>query len=256
MSPTETQRVAIVTGGSRGIGRSTVLALATAGVDSIFTYNSARDEAAQVVAEAQALGRRAIALQLDLGSTDGFAAFTDQVTQLLTEHWQRDSFDYLVNNAGNSLHKPFADTTEAEFDSIFNVHVKAVFFLVQQLAPLLADGGRIVNISSGLTRFVGAPTPVYAPAKGAVEVLTRYLAMEFGARGITVNTIAPGPIGTDFSGGAVRDNQEMRAMLKGMTALRDIGTPDQVGDAIMTVLTGGLGWVSGERIEVGGGIRI
>lgn len=253
---TSTTQIALVTGGSRGLGRSTALHLARAGVDSVVTYRAERAAAAAAVAEIEALGRRAVALQLDTGAHDSFAAFAEQLSATLRQTWGRDSFDVLVNNAGGALHASIAETTEAQFDGIFDVHVKGVFFLTQRLLPLLADGGAIVNVSSGLARFSFPGSGAYAAAKGAVEVLTRYLALELGGRGITVNTIAPGAIATDFSGGMVRDDPEMQAAIAAQTALGRVGRPDDVGAAVAALVTSASRWISGERIEVSGGMRL
>ncbi|HEY4317281.1 MAG TPA: SDR family oxidoreductase [Herbaspirillum sp.] len=249
-------RIALITGGSRGLGRSTALHLAQRGIDVILTYKSNQAEAQSAVGEIQALGRRAAALQLDAGDSKSFAAFAAKVKAALAETWQRDSFDYLVNNAGVGLHASIAETTEEQFDLLYNIHLKGVFFLTQKLLPLIKDGGRIVNISSGLTRFAMPGISAYAAMKGGVEVLTRYMAKELGARGIAVNTLAPGAIETDFSGGMVRDNAQMNALIAGQTALGRVGLPDDIGGAISALLDEGNRWVNAQRIEVSGGIHI
>jgi len=248
--------ISLVTGGSRGLGRNTVLAIARSGGDVVFTFHSRADEAQAVVAQVQALGRRAVALQLDTGTVAGFAGFADRLRQALHDTWQRDSFDHLVNNAGHGDYASFADTTEAQFDRLVDVHFKGVFFLTQALLPLLADGGRIVNLSTGLTRFYYPGYAAYAAAKGAVEVLTGYLAKELGARGIAVNTVAPGAIETDFGGGAVRDNPEINRQLASITALGRVGVPDDIGPMIASLLGEGNRWVTAQRIEVSGGQAI
>jgi len=253
---TTTTPIALITGGSRGLGRSSALHLARAGVDSVVTYRVERAEADAVVAEIEALGRRAVALQLDTGDHASFPAFAERLARALADTWQRDTFDVLINNAGGSLHASIAETTEEQFDGIFDVHVKGVFFLTQRLLPLLADGGQIVNLSSGLARFTFAGSGAYAAAKGAVEVLTRYLALELGERGITVNTIAPGAIATDFSGGMVRDDPQLQAAISAQTALGRVGQPDDVGAAVAALVTSGSRWITGERIEVSGGTRL
>ena len=255
--PTENPnpKVAIVTGGSRGLGRSTVLSLARRGVDSIFTYHSNQAEAKKVVGLVAEAGRKAIALQLDTGKVSTFDAFVENVRRALAERGAQ-RFDYLVNNAGTSLHKPFGQTTEEELDQLYNVHFKGVFFLTQKLLPLLNDGGRIVNISSGLARFTVPGIGAYASMKGAVEVLTRYLAKELGARGIAVNTVAPGAIATDFSGGMVRDNPEMKKGVADMTALGRVGEPDDIGPMIASLLSEDNRWINGQRIEVSGGMAL
>jgi len=202
-------KIALITGGSRGLGRSMVLHLAGRGVGSILTYRSRKEEAAAVVATVERLGARAVALPLDVGDASTFAAFAAEVREALVRVFGRDRFDFLVNNAGEGLHRPFAETTEAELDLLYRVHLKAPYLLTQRLLPLIADGGRIVNISSGLARFAMPGASAYASMKGGVEVLTRYLAKELGSRGISVNTVAPGAIETDFNGGRVRDNRQL-----------------------------------------------
>jgi NAD(P)-dependent dehydrogenase (short-subunit alcohol dehydrogenase family) len=248
-------KVAIVTGGSRGLGRNTVLHLAQRGVNSIFTYNSNRAEAEKVVAAVSEAGARAAALQLDTGNTGSFDAFVERVRSTLAT-WSRERFDYLVNNAGTSLHKNFDQTTEEELDKLYNVHFKGVFFLTQKLLPLINDGGRIVNISSGLARFSLPGLSAYASMKGAIEVLTRYLAKELGARGITVNTVAPGAIATDFSGGMVRDNPEVHQRVAAMTALGRVGLPEDIGPMIAVLLSDENRWINAQRIEVSGGMVV
>jgi NAD(P)-dependent dehydrogenase (short-subunit alcohol dehydrogenase family) len=250
-----TNKIAIVTGGSRGLGRSTVVSLARRGVDSIFTYHANRAEAEKVVGLVAEAGRKAVALQLDTGDVRAFDPFVQRVRQALAE-LGADRFDYLVNNAGTSLHKAFDQTTEEELDRIYNVHFKGVFFLTQKLLPLLGDGGRIVNISSGLARFTNPGSSAYGSMKGAVEVLTRYLAKELGPRGIAVNTVAPGAIATDFSGGMVRDNPEVNRRVAEMTALGRAGQPDDIGPMIAALLSEDNRWINGQRIEVSGGMAL
>ena len=250
-----TTKLAIVTGGSRGLGRSMVLSLARRGVDSIFTYHSNRAEAEKVIGLEADAGRKAVALQLDTGEVRAFDPFVQRVRQALAE-LGADRFDYLVNNAGTSLHKAFDQTTEEELDRLYNVHFKGVFFLTQKLLPLLGDGGRIVNISSGLARFSIPGSSAYASMKGAVEVLTRYLAKELGPRGIAVNTVAPGAIATDFSGGMVRDNPEVNRRVAEMTALGRAGQPDDIGPMIAALLSDDNRWINGQRIEVSGGMAL
>jgi NAD(P)-dependent dehydrogenase (short-subunit alcohol dehydrogenase family) len=248
-------KVAVITGGSRGLGRNTAFHLARRGVDVIFTYRSNQKEAESLIREIETMGRKAVAFRFDTGDTSLFGEFVADVRKTL-QKWGRDRFDYLVNNAGNSLHANFDQTTEAQFDGIFNVHVKGVYFLTQKLLPFINDGGRIVNISSGLARFTVPGISAYAAAKGAVEVLTRYLAKELGARMITVNTIAPGAIETDFSGGVVRDNPEYNKRVAEMTALGRAGVPDDIGPMIAAFLSDENRWVNGQRIEVSGGAAL
>jgi NAD(P)-dependent dehydrogenase (short-subunit alcohol dehydrogenase family) len=249
-------RIAIITGANRGLGRSAALHLARKGVDVIATYRSHADEAAAVVAEIEALGRSAIALQLDVGNTASFDAFTRELGDALQTSWDRDSFDYLVNNAGMGIYGAFADVSEDDLDRLIDVHFKGVFFLTQKLLPLLADGGSIVNISSGLTRLTFPQRAAYASVKGAVEVLTRYLAAELGPRGITVNTIAPGAVATDFGGGALRDSPELMGRIASITALGRTAVADDIGPAIASILSADNHWVTGQRIEVSGGQHV
>ena len=246
--------IALITGGSRGLGKSMALHLAKAGTDSILTYKRAASEAAMVVKGIEAQGRRAVALQLDVEDSRSFGAFAEQVKSALRETWQRDDFDALVNNAGHGLHASIEQTTEEDFDSLFKVHVKAPYFLTQKLLPLLKDGGRIINVSSGLARFALPGSSAYAMAKGAVEVLTRYQAKELGGRRIAVNTIAPGAIATDFRGGAIRDNPQAMQMVAGMTALGRVGEADDIGLAVTALLGEGGRWINGQRIEASGGM--
>ncbi|WCM93391.1 SDR family oxidoreductase [Acidovorax sp. NCPPB 2350] len=246
--------IALVTGGSRGLGRDAALQIAGQGMDVILTYRSRADEAQAVVAAIEGLGRRAVALPLDVGRRGSFAAFADAVRAALARHWQRERFDFLVNNAGMGVHAPFAETTEAQFDELVNVHFKGVFFLTQALLPLMNDGGRIVNVSSGLARFALPGYAAYAAMKGAVEVLTRYLAKELGPRGIAVNVVAPGAIETDFGGGAVRDNAQLNAFIASQTALGRVGRPDDIGGVIASLLLPASRWINAQRIEASGGM--
>jgi NAD(P)-dependent dehydrogenase (short-subunit alcohol dehydrogenase family) len=249
-------RIALVTGGSRGLGRSIALKLAEQGTDLILTYKSNEKEAHEVVRQIEALGRCAVALQLDVAESAGFAAFAERVERVLADTWQRARFDQLVNNAGIGAHASIAETTEAQFDLLAAVHLKGTFFLTQKLLPLLEDGGRIVNTSSGLARFTFPGYAAYAAMKGGIEVLTRYMARELGPRRIAVNTIAPGAIETDFGGAAVRDNPQLNARVAGVTALGRAGLPDDVGGAVAALLSDGTGWITGQRIEVSGGMML
>lgn len=251
-----TPKIALTTGASRGLGRNTVIALARRGVDVILTYHSNRSEADAAVADIEALGRKAVALPLDTGNVASFSGFADELRRVLREHWNSDRFDHLVNNAGSGYHASFEETTEAGFDAMCNVHLKGVFFLTQSLLPLIRDGGRIVNISSGLARFSLPGYAAYAAMKGGIEVLTRYLAKELGPRGITVNAVAPGAIETDFGGGAVRDNAELNRFVASITALGRAGVPDDIGPMIANLLDDSNRWVTGQRIEVSGGMFV
>ena len=245
--------ITLITGGSRGLGRNTALSVARRGGDVIVTYRSKAEEATAVVAEIESLGRKAIALQLDTGDVAALAPFATRLRQALNDAWSRGTFDHLVNNAGHGDYAPIGQTTEAQFDGLVNVHFKGVYFLTQTLLPLIADGGRIVNLSSGLTRLSYPGYAAYAAVKGAVEVLTRYMAKELGARRIAVNTVAPGAIETDFGGGAVRDNPEINKLFAGMTALGRVVLPDDVGPMIASLLSDDNRWVTAQRIEVSGG---
>jgi NAD(P)-dependent dehydrogenase (short-subunit alcohol dehydrogenase family) len=249
-------KIALVTGSSRGLGKSTALNLAKKGVDTIVTYHSNAAEATKVVAEIEQLGAKAIALQLDTANTKTFDDFAVQVKQSLQSKWQTDHFDFLVNNAGTGVYASFADTTEEDFDHQMNIHVKGIFFLTQKLLPLINDGGRIVNLSTGLTRLTIPGYAAYASMKGAIETLTKYMAKELGARRIAVNIVAPGAIETDFGGGAVRDNPEINKYFAEQTALGRVGLPDDIGGAIASLLSEDNQGVNAQRIEVSGGQSI
>lgn len=246
-------KIALVTGASRGLGRNTALNIARRGADVIITYQSREEEAQAVVTQIRAMGRKAVALQLDTGAVAGFASFAARLGTLLADIWQRDTFDHLVNNAGHGDYALIEHTTEAQFDQLVNVHFKGVFFLTQTLLPLLADGGRIVNLSTGLTRVSAPGWAAYAAAKAAVEMLTVYMAKEFGPRGIAVNTVAPGAIETDFFGGAVRDTPDFNKFFADMTALGRVGVADDIGPMVASLLSEDQRWVNAQRIEVSGG---
>ena len=248
-------KIAIVTGGSRGLGRNTVLHLARRGVHSIFTYNSNQAEADKAVAEVNEAGAKAIALKLNVGDVSSFEPFVQQARKALAE-LGAERFDFLINNAGVSHHALFEKTTEAELDLLYNVNFKGVFFLTQKLLPLINDGGRIVMISTGLMRIIIPESAPYGSLKGAIEVLTKYLAKELGPRRITVNAVAPGAIQTDFSGGVVRDNPAVNKMVSDATALGRPGLPDDIGPMIASLLTEDNRWVNAQRIEVSGGQSI
>lgn len=249
-------KIALVTGGSRGLGKNMALAIAKKGLDVILTYNSKKDEADAVVAEIEALGQKAAALQLSVDNIDGFDAFFAEVAKTLTATFGTDKIDYLVNNAGIGIHASFAETTTEQFDALVNIHFKAPFFIAQKALPLLANGGGIVNISSGLARFATPGYAAYASMKGGMEVLTRYQAKELGARGINVNIVAPGAIETDFGGGLVRDNAQLNAGIASQTALGRVGLPDDIGGVVAFLCTDDAKWVTAQRIEVSGGMFI
>ena len=248
-------KIAIITGGSRGLGRSMVRSLAERGVRSIFTYNSNQAEAEKVVAEVREAGSQAAALQLNTGEVGTFDAFVLEVRKALGE-MGAERFDFLVNNAGVSHHNSIEKTTEEEMDLLYSVNFKGVFFLTQKLLPLINDGGRIVNVSSGLPRIIIPESGPYGSLKGAIEVLTKYMAKEFGPRRIAVNTVAPGAIQTDFSGGTVRDNPAVNKMVSDATALGRPGLPDDIGPMIASLLSEDNRWVNAQRIEVSGGQSI
>ncbi|MFG1497588.1 SDR family oxidoreductase [Saccharospirillum sp. HFRX-1] len=252
---TSTQQIALITGGSRGLGRETALNLAQRGVDVIFTYQNNAAAAAEVVEQIEAQGRRAIALQLDTGASDSFAAFARSLTEALSELGS-DRLDFLVNNAGGSHHALIAEAAGDDLDTLYQVHFKGVFMLTQTVLPLIRDGGAIVNISSGLTRIIYPGSAAYGAMKGAVEVFTRYLAKELGPRGIRVNVVAPGAVQTDFSGGMVRDNPEVNQAVASVTALGRPGLPSDIGPMIASLLSDDNRWINAERIEVSGGMAI
>lgn len=250
---TTTSKLALVTGGSRGLGRNSAIALAKKGIDVIITYNSNQAAAGQVVEEIRSLGRKAFALQLDTADLRSFDAFIKQLGDLLIKETGTAHFDFLVNNAGTALYMPFADVTEEQMDAIYDVHYKGVFFLSQKSLPLLNDGGAIINISSGLTRITMPGSSVYGSIKTAVESLTRYMAKELGPRKIRVNVVAPGAIETDFGGGRTRDNKDINTHIASLTALGRVGLPDDIGGVVAFLCTPEAYWINGQRIEVSGG---
>ncbi|MGI4734007.1 MAG: SDR family NAD(P)-dependent oxidoreductase [Janthinobacterium lividum] len=249
-------KIALITGGSRGLGKNMALSLAQKGIDVLLTYHSQQAEAEGVVAEITALGQTAVALQLDASDTKTFDGFFDRVQAALKETFDTATFDFLINNAGTGLYAPFAETTEEQFDEVLNIHLKGPFFLTQKALPLLNDGGRIINISSGLARFSYPGSSAYASMKGAIEVLTRYQAKELGARGIAANVVAPGAIETDFGGGHVRDNKELNAQIAAATALGRVGQPDDIGGVVAFLCSDEAKWVNAQRIEASGGMNL
>lgn len=252
----QTKKIALVTGGSRGLGKDMALNLAKKGLDVILTYNSKKEEAQDTVSEIEALGQKAVALQLNVADASGFESFLSEVGSALKTNFNTDKFDYLVNNAGIGIHAPFAQTTENDFDTLVNIQFKGVFFLTQKALAYLNDGGGIVNISSGLARFSLPGYAAYAAMKGAIETLTKYQALELGSRGIRVNVVAPGAIETDFGGGAVRDNAELNKVIASQTALGRVGKPDDIGSVVAFLCTDDAKWVNAQRIEVSGGIHL
>jgi NAD(P)-dependent dehydrogenase (short-subunit alcohol dehydrogenase family) len=247
-------KIALITGGNRGLGKSMVLHLAAQGCDAIFTYRSHREEAEAVVKEVENLDCKAVALQLDIAKNERFAAFSAEVRNALSQTWQRKQFDFLINNAGIGLNSPISKTSEVQFDQLMAVHLKGPFFLTQQLLPLIADGGRILNLSSGLTRFATPGYAAYAMMKGGIEIFSHYLAKELGPRGITVNTLAPGAIATDFRDGAIRDSKQMSEFVAMQTALGRVGQPEDIGGVVAALFSPHSGWINAQRIEASGGM--
>ena len=251
-----TNKIALVTGGSRGLGKNMALSLAKRGINVILTYNSKKDEALAVVAEIEKTGQKAAALQLSAGDVKSFDAFYEQVKIVLKDTFGAERFDFLINNAGIGIYASFADTTEEQFDELMNIHLKGVFFLTQKALPLINDGGRIINLSSGLARFSNPGYAAYAAMKGGIETLTRYMAKELGSRGIAVNVVAPGAIETDFGGGMVRDNKQVNDHIAGVTALGRVGLPDDIGGVVAFLCTDDAKWINAQRIEVSGGMNL
>lgn len=246
-------KIALVTGGSRGLGKSMSIALAKKGIDVILTYNTNKEAADKVVAEIQSLGQKAFAFQLDTSKIKVFDDFIKQLTEYLTSQTKSPNFDFLINNAGTALYSPASGTTEEQLDTIIDIHFKGVFFLTQKALPFINDGGEIINVSSGLARMTVPGSSVYASMKGAIEILSRYLAKELGERKIRVNVVAPGAVETDFGGGRTRDNKEINARIAGITALGRVGLPDDIGGVVAFLCTEEAGWINGQRIEVSGG---
>ena len=249
-------KIALVTGGSRGLGRDMAINLAKKGIDVALTYNSNKQKADEVIAEIQSLGQKASAFQLDTSKVKTFDKFLEQLTAHLKEQTGSTNFDFLINNAGTALYASFAETTEEQFDEVMNIHYKGVFFLTQKALPFINNGGRIINISSGLARFSFPGSSAYGSMKGAVEVLTRFLAKELGPRGIAANIVAPGAIATDFGGGHVRDNKDVNQQLASATALGRVGLPGDIGGVVAFLCTEDARWINGQRIEVSGGMMI
>jgi NAD(P)-dependent dehydrogenase (short-subunit alcohol dehydrogenase family) len=247
-------KIALITGGSRGLGKNMALSLAMKGNDIILTYHSKKEEAETVVAEIRKLGQKAIAIQLDVSTSRNFDGFVLQVQTNLKNTFSTNKIDYLVNNAGVGIHSPYTDTTEEQFDSMVNIHLKSAFFLTQKMLPIINDGGAIVNISTGLARFTLPGYDAYAVMKGGIETLTKYQAKALGARGIRVNVVAPGAIETDFGGGAVRDNKELNAFIASQTTLGRVGKPDDIGGVVAFLCSDEAKWVNAQRIEASGGV--
>lgn len=249
-------KIALITGGSRGLGKSMALHLAQKGHDVIITYQHSKAEAQSVVDEIVQGGQKAALLQLDISQTKTFPLFLEALKVLLISQWKTNRFDILINNAGIGINTPFIETTEEQFDTLMNIHLKGTFFFIQTMLPILNDGGRILNISTGLARFSLPGFSAYAMMKGGIEVLTRYLAFELGKRNITVNVLAPGAIATDFGGGVVRDNENANAFIASQIALGRVGLADDIGSAVSMLVSDDAHWINGERIEVSGGMRL
>ncbi|AWM13193.1 short-chain dehydrogenase [Flavobacterium sediminis] len=252
----KTQKIALVTGGNRGLGRNMAINLAKNGIGVIITYNSNQTEAGKVVAEIQAIGQKAIAFPLNVEKTEMFDSFIQKITQHLQESTGSPNFDFLINNAGTALYAPFSETTEEQLDAMFNIHYKGVFFLTQKALPYINKGGRIITISSGLARFSFPGSSAYGSMKGAIEVLTRYLAKELGPKGISANVVAPGAIATDFGGGRIRDNKEINDQIASITALGRVGLPDDIGGIVAFLCSEEAHWINGQRIEASGGMML
>jgi len=250
----QTNKIALVTGGSRGLGKDMALNIAKKGLDVLITYHSRKEEAQAVVDEIQKLGQKAAALQLDTASLKTFDTFFKEAKSTLKSVFGAEKIDYLVNNAGVGIHAAFAETTEEQFDTLLNVQFKGVFFLTQKALPLIADGGGIINISTGLARFSTPGYAAYASMKGAMETLTRYQAKELGSRGIRVNIVAPGAIETDFGGGVVRDNAQLNAAIASNTALGRVGRPDDIGGVVAFLCSEDAKWITAQRLEASGGM--
>lgn len=246
-------KIALITGGSRGLGRNMAMKVAEKGNDIILTYQNQKGAADEVVAMIEKMGRKAVALQLDVGNSKSFAHFASTVQDVLKTKWNRLTFDFLVNNAGIGLRASVLETTEEQFDQLMNIHFKGTFFLTQKLFPIMENGGRVINISTGLTRITNPGYAAYASMKAGVEVLTRYMAKEFGSRNIAVNAVAPGAIETDFGGGVVRDNKQLNDMIAANTALGRVGLPDDIGGVIAALLSDDTRWINAQRIEASGG---
>jgi NAD(P)-dependent dehydrogenase (short-subunit alcohol dehydrogenase family) len=251
-----TNKIALITGGSRGLGKNMAIRLAEHGHDVIITYNANKQAADDVVAEIETKGTQAAALQLDVSDFKSLPGFLQGVAGVLQSKWERDKFDFLVNNAGIGATIPFEKVTENDFDRFMNIHFKSVYFLTQQALPMMNDKGRIINISTGTTRFCAPGYSVYASMKGAIEVFTRYVAKDVGVRGITANVLAPGPIETDFNNSAIRNNPDRKAMMASQTALGRVGQAGDIGGIVAFLCSEDAGWISGQRIEASGGVNL
>ncbi len=249
-------KIALITGGSRGLGKDMALRLADYGSDVILTYNSKKEEAEKVAADIESKGQKAAVLQFNVADIKSFDKFLEQVSKLIKDKWGKDKFDILINNAGIGATIPFINVTEEDFDSFMNIHFKGVYFLTQKSLPMMNDNGRIINLSSGTARFVNPGYSVYASMKGAIEVFTKYIAREIGARGITVNVVAPGAIETDFNNAAIRNNPQVKTRIASITALGRVGIAEDIGGVVAFLCTEDARWITGQRIEVSGGMNL
>lgn len=248
-------KIVLITGGSRGLGKEMALSVARKGLDVILTWNTNREMAEQVAEEIRAMGRKAVALPFDASNLSNLPAFVEELLETVRRHWGTDKIDFLVNNAGVGATIPISEVTEEDFDRLLNIHFKSVYFLTQQLLPHLNDGGGVIFISSGTTRFCVPGYSVYSPLKGAVEVFSRYVAKEYGHRGIRSNVVAPGPVETDFNNAAIRNNPEMKARLSGLSPLGRVGQANDIGGTVAFLCTEDARWVNAQRLEVSGGIN-
>jgi NAD(P)-dependent dehydrogenase (short-subunit alcohol dehydrogenase family) len=252
---TNKSKIALVTGGSRGLGKNMAISIAKKGIDVILTYNSKEEDAMQTVKEIEAIGQKAVAVHLNMSDFNSLDTFVKNTLARLETIWDTANFDFLINNAGMGATVPFTEVTEELFTEFLNVHFKGVYFLTQKFIPNINQGGRIINISSGTTRFSNPGYSVYASMKGAVEVFTKYLAKELGAKGITANIVAPGPVETDFNNAAIRSNPALKNMLGSLTPLGRVGEADDIGGVVAFLCTDDARWINGQRIEVSGGIN-
>lgn len=250
------KKIALVTGGSRGLGKDMAISIARKGIDVILTYRTKEEEANAVVQEIESLGQKAVALQLDMADFNSLGSFMQQVIETLQSKFNTTTFDFLINNAGMGATVPFLQVTEEIFNNFLNVHFKSIYFLTQQSVPLMNAGGRIINISTGTTRFSNPGYSVYASMKGAIEVFTKYLAKELGAKGIGANVVAPGPVETDFNNAAIRSNPQMKNILGSLSPLGRVGNADDIGSVVAFLCTNEARWINGQRIEVSGGINV
>lgn len=237
------------------MGKDMAISIARSGIDVILTYRNKEAEANETVKDIEALGRKAMALQLDMGDFASLGGFVQQLQQTLQSNWGTSNFDFLINNAGMGATVPFLQVTEEVFNNFLNVHFKSIYFLTQKCVPFINEGGRIINISTGTTRFSNPGYSVYASMKGAIEVFTKYLAKELGAKGIGANVVAPGPVETDFNNAAIRSNPQMKNILGSLTPLGRVGAADDIGGVVAFLCTPEARWINGQRIEVSGGIN-